>query len=135
MPFTFNGIGTALYGARDFGPDGSYTTTEWIVLAYLPVVPLKSMRILETGEGRNYGVYASSRYYVLDKLGLNLRQVLSVYGLLAFICLCVSLAVGFESFWLAIPAIAALGAPWYLRRRAIQRMAAQYGRGSAGATA
>jgi len=41
MPFTFNGFGTSLYGARDFQPDGSYTTTEWLVGFYFPVWPLK----------------------------------------------------------------------------------------------
>jgi hypothetical protein len=126
MPFMFNGVGTTLYGARDFRPDGSYVTTEWLVFAYLPALPLKSMRIRPAGDGKNYGVYASSRYFVLERLGLNGRQVLSVYAWFATIAASITLTVQLEQGWFMIPAIMALGAPWFLRRRAAKRMAEEY---------
>ena len=67
MPFTLNGIGTTLYGARDFQPDGSYITTEWFVFIYVPVAPLKSMRILRPDNKKYYGAIRTSRYTVLEK--------------------------------------------------------------------
>src|SRR5450432_1294976 len=80
MPFTLNGIGTSNYGARDFRLDGSYVTTSWFVLIFVPIFPLKSQRILPTGNNKNWGVYFSREYLVLEKLPLNWAQVLSVYG-------------------------------------------------------
>jgi hypothetical protein len=62
MPFTFNGIGTTIYGARDFKPDGSYIATEWLVFVYVPVIPYRSMRILPNGKTTNAVVYRSSGY-------------------------------------------------------------------------
>src|SRR5437868_12572761 len=53
MAFAFNGIGTKYYGEADRGLDGSYTTTEWIVILWLPLLPLRSVRV--TGQkGANY---------------------------------------------------------------------------------
>ncbi len=49
MPSTLNGIGTKFYGQRDFSPDGSYITTEWFVFIYIPLIPLKSLRVRYQG--------------------------------------------------------------------------------------
>jgi hypothetical protein len=48
--FTFNGLGTTLYGERDFDLDGSYLAKERLVFAYVPIVPQRSFRILPTGK-------------------------------------------------------------------------------------
>lgn len=45
---SFMGYGTALYGKRDFHPDGSYITTMWVTMLWVPVFPLKSLRISKT---------------------------------------------------------------------------------------
>ena len=78
MPFTFNGIGTMYYGKRDKGPDGSYATTEWIVFVYVPVLPLRSFRVLPVEGGANYGLY-NSQQYLVQRTPLNWRQVGNVY--------------------------------------------------------
>ena len=135
MPFTFNGIGTILYGARDFGPDGSYVTTEWISVVYVPVVPLTSRRIPPTGPGTHYGVYNSSTYVILEDTGLNARQVLSVYGWFGSIAASFALASQFEVWWLAIPSVLMLPVPWILRKRAIRRMVEEHRRKMMGLSA
>ena len=84
--FTINGIRTANYGARDFRPDGSYVTTSWFVLVFVPIFPWKSRRILPTGNNRFYLVYYSQPYVVAEKLPLNWTQVLCVYGWYAALC-------------------------------------------------
>ena len=80
MAFTFNGIGTTFYGARDFALDGSYTTTEWFVFVYVPIIPLRSLRIRNVEGGKNFVFFASEQYAVYSKGRPNLKQVLSIYG-------------------------------------------------------
>jgi hypothetical protein len=48
MPYTFNGCGTRFYGSRDKGEDGSYVCTEWITFVYIPLIPIRSLRVLPT---------------------------------------------------------------------------------------
>jgi hypothetical protein len=122
MPFTLNGIGTTLYGARDFLPNGSYVTTEWLVFIYVPVLPLKSIRILSKGDPKFYGVYRSSTYAVLERPRLNLRQVFSIYGWCAVLAASFLTAAEWQSWWFAIPGALAIPVPWFLRRKARERM-------------
>ena len=122
MPFTLNGIGTTLYGAREFLPDGSYITTEWLVLIYVPVIPLRSIRMLPSGDRKHYGVYSSSRYTVLEKKKHDVRQISAVYAWFAVVVGSFWAATASQLWWLAVPGVVTLGAPWFLRRRAIKRM-------------
>jgi hypothetical protein len=78
MPFTYNGCGTKFYGQRDKEPDGSYITTEWIVLVYVPLIPLRSFRIKPTGKSSLMVVYNSVEYLVMP-VPLNWQQVRNVY--------------------------------------------------------
>lgn len=78
MPFTFNGCGTRYYGNRDTGPDGSYVTTEWITFVYLPLFPIRSMRVLPQGKSTNVIVYHSQQYQT-GKVPLSWIQVRNVY--------------------------------------------------------
>lgn len=45
MPSTINGIGTRYCGQRDYHPDCSWLTTEWFTLFFIPIFPLRSVRI------------------------------------------------------------------------------------------
>jgi hypothetical protein len=135
MPFTFNGLGTKLYGARDFRPDGSHITTEWFVIAYVPIVSMKSMRIRPAVGGKYYGLYNSSTYYILEKTSLNSRQLLCVYGWFAAFLAAVAYAFPFTVWWQCVPGVLLLPVPWLLRRRAIERMAAEAERRKMGLSA
>lgn len=79
MPFTYNGCGTKYYGKRDQGPDGSYVTTEWVTLVYLPLIPLRSFRVCPTGKGTN-AILFNSQQFVAQKVPLNKRQVRNAYA-------------------------------------------------------
>ena len=90
MAFTFNGIGTKFYGQRDFRTDGSYITTEWVVFLYVPLNTFRSLRVGYLGrgdQGWSVGVAssASERYVVYEKHLPNWKQVLSIWGYLAFV--------------------------------------------------
>ncbi len=50
--FTFNGIGTMLYGRQDFDPsDGTYFATLWFTVLFLPIVPLRQYLVADAGGG------------------------------------------------------------------------------------
>jgi len=74
---TFNGIGTKFYGSTDYGTDGSYVTTNWVVIFYLPIIPIESFRVLEEGS-TNYIIYDSQNYKAI-KIALHKRQILKTY--------------------------------------------------------
>jgi hypothetical protein len=101
MAFTFQGIGTRFYGQREFEPDGSYITTKWFVFLYVPIIPLRSLRVIDQGAG-DYKVMlppvvmgSSVRYAVLQETSPNPPQVLSIYG---FVLLCAAWFVGLMWF-------------------------------------
>ena len=75
---TFNGIGTKFYGSTDYASDGSYVTTNWFVIFYLPIIPIESLRIIEEGS-TNYIIYNSQQYKAI-KVKLHKKQVIKTYS-------------------------------------------------------
>jgi hypothetical protein len=130
MAFTFNGIGTTFYGARDFALDGSYTTTEWFVLVYIPIIPLRSLRIRNAQGGKNLVFYTSEQYAVFSKGRPNPKQVLSIYGWCAALVACAGLekvpVVGQVPLLPITCMIAVAFLPWILRRLARKRVLAPF---------
>ncbi len=97
MAFTFQGIGTTFYGQRGFRADGSYITTEWIVLCYIPVVPMRSLRVLAKGSESLGALYHKQNYAVLEERQLSWKQVLCTYFYVVsylFWCIGLFLCVG-----------------------------------------
>lgn len=87
MPSSFQGFGTGFVGQRDFWPDGSYVTTEWHIYFFVPLIPIRSVRVKAgTLQTRSLYVIAGTRrdYLICDEQPVNLKQALSVYGFLAF---------------------------------------------------
>ncbi|MBN8420453.1 MAG: hypothetical protein J0L73_16155 [Verrucomicrobia bacterium] len=96
MPASFNGIGTAYYGECDFRADGSYVTTEWVSLFYLPLVPLRSVRLIRQRKKDVDSVAFGSKSVILvERLPLHWRQVAKIYG---FIGLCVAYVAALVHF-------------------------------------
>ena|SRR2546422_4700529 len=79
MAFTLQGIGTTFYGRRDFREDGTYTTTEWVVFFFIPIIPLRSMRVQDRGSKGFASLYQKQDYAVYEKSFPNWKQVLYVY--------------------------------------------------------
>jgi len=77
MSASLNGFGTGFYGQRDFHSDGSYITTEWVFAAYLPIIPLRSHRLIRNPtQDRNLIVYISEGYLIVETFRRNGKQVL-----------------------------------------------------------
>ncbi len=78
MPSNVNGFGTKYYGQRDFHPDGSYVTTNFFCLGFIPVVPLHSVRVIP--DPKNSWMPFSKNYYaILEKRWPHPLQVLYIY--------------------------------------------------------
>jgi hypothetical protein len=132
MPFTYNGFGTMFYGEGDRREDGSFISTEWITAAYVPLIPLKSFRLVRCKEADAYFVIVHSEgYQVLEKLSICWPQVLRIYSFLAIVAVWWSLAIWicFTKFdiatdsrapWIVSTWVLAMAAPffvvWLIRR-------------------
>src|SRR5262249_30662983 len=81
--YTLQGFGTTFYGARDFHSDGSYITTEWMVIGWVPIIPLRSLRVRYQGAGAPprfpIGIGYSHSYAVHETGAPNWKQVLYTY--------------------------------------------------------
>ncbi len=75
MPITVNGCGTKYYGKRELMPDGSYTTTEWIVLVYIPLIPIGSFQVLPISKS----FLGISNEYLVKRVPFNLKQIRNTY--------------------------------------------------------
>jgi len=81
------GIGTDFYGKREYNKvNKSYITTKWFVLFLLPIIPLKSYRIVkELGYEKSYIIAFSNmqHYKVLEEVPLrqNIAQILLTYSM------------------------------------------------------
>lgn len=78
---TINGIGTTLYGKSEINPnDKSYIATKWYVFLGLPIVPLKSYRVIYKGSGKSVFFGTSTDYQMLS-VPMNMSQILKTYAL------------------------------------------------------
>ena len=78
MATSLEGLGFALYGCRDLRPDGSFVTTKFFCILFLPLVPISSWRILPK-PGSPSLPFRRKKLLRAAKLPLNWHQVFSVY--------------------------------------------------------
>jgi hypothetical protein len=81
MPFSINGCGTRYYGKRDKLQDGSYITTEWITLFFIPIIPLRSFRVRSVSKQSTWALIASAKdeKFMVARVPLNWKQVFKGY--------------------------------------------------------
>lgn len=127
---SINGFGTTFYGECDYQPDGTYLTTYWIILAFVPVIPLYSARIMQTESS----FLGGGSLYHYQKLPIHWPQVLRVWGFAAGVvvgfvaCLAVVDGIpgaqdkGYAAAILMLYMIGVLLLPHFLRHRAKKRV-------------
>jgi hypothetical protein len=123
------------YGRCDFRADGSYVTTLWFVIFYLPLIPIRSLRMRRTGEVKYYGIQPRSVIEVLEKTKPHRKQVLRTYALFATGLVIFFTAAIDHAFWLAFPGAILVVLPWLLRKRAMERVKAAVARDRLGFSA
>lgn len=79
MAFSINGFGTTFYGQADFEPDGSYVTTKWIILCYLPVIPTGSLRVRYASQSNGF-FSTGTNYQVIMDYPINIAQVIRIWA-------------------------------------------------------
>jgi hypothetical protein len=98
--YSLQGIGTTLIGRRDFCSDGSYITTQWFTLFWIPMFPMRSLRVRHKGHSSETllsGIRWSTSYEVHEQTRPNGRQVLYIYAfVLLYILWVVSLLANFD---------------------------------------
>jgi hypothetical protein len=125
MAYTFRGIGAMNYGKRDFRVDGSFVTTLWFVVFYVPVIPIHSKRIVSTGEIKYFALKRVPTVVVQEKTPPHGLQVLCVYAWFAAVLAPLITAKIEDNLWIALPALLILPLPWLLRKRAVDRIRAE----------
>lgn len=81
MTFSVNGIGTTFYGKAQEGSDGSYVVTEWIVMFFIPILPLGSKRVRPTQDTRPWwkrGIMGQN--YQVKKVPLHMPHLVKGYA-------------------------------------------------------
>jgi hypothetical protein len=131
--FSIHGIGTAVYGERDYRPDGSCNNGVGYVCLDTDLSHFQPSDF--NFQTRFDAVYDASSYYVHETSSPNLKQVLSVYSWIAsLIALCFAANMFQEDFAsvVGIPTLGTLIAlPSALRRRAKRRNAREWERAKA----
>lgn len=86
---SINGIGTTFIGCDQVRSDGSYITTEWVIVI-LPIAPTRSLRVWPLGH-TNRLVYSSTEYEA-QRVPLHWPQVAWMYGTYLIAALFIALA-------------------------------------------
>lgn len=90
---SINGFGTTFYGKCDYSSDGTYITTYWIILVYLPIIPLYSARILHVTPAS----FTKNSEYQYQRLPIHWQQVGRIWGFILVVVLgCIVCSFGLE---------------------------------------
>ena len=130
---SFIGFGTSIYGTCDFHSNGSFITTSWLTLFWIPVFPFESMRLGKVGSRSVTGktVWTShylgyffswkTKYWLYSEEPINQKQVLCVYTFVFALVLAVLSANYISPRVSALLFCSVCTVPWALRKLASRR--------------
>jgi hypothetical protein len=85
------GSGTGLFGQQGFKADGSYLTTLFFSLFWLPILPLETLRVRKVGGHSSFlGPFhrSGTRYEILDRCPVRWDQVIRVWCFVGIVIRC-----------------------------------------------
>ncbi len=91
---SFNGFGTTLYGKTNIEKDGSYVATNWIIIAFIPIIPVSTYQVKDgSSDFQHYGIgWSQKDKFLVKKIPLNLAQIFRTYLLMiSFVVIIVAL--------------------------------------------
>jgi len=92
-PSSYIGCGTMFYGALGREGDGSFITTLWFCILFIPLIPIQSYRVIRSHESSDWqGVIITTRkyFFIKEALTLNAFQLIITYGFfLSFVALAI----------------------------------------------
>jgi len=93
MAFSINGFGTTFYGKAEEDEDGSYVVTEWVVAAFLPLIPLGSKRIWPVSQDdKPWWKRDVGEKFQVEKVSLHMPHLFKGYAVTLGIFLLLRLA-------------------------------------------
>lgn len=107
VPKSTNGFGTRYYGERAYQSDGSYLTTNFFCLMYLPIFPLHSVRVIPDPKNSEWSPNKTNYYMVLEKRTPDVMQTASIY-----LCGLIVLAVTVLYFVYILPGLPGMTSSW-----------------------
>jgi len=78
MAYTLYGCGTTFRANTPLLPDGTFITTKWIVLFFVPIIPLGSYRVKHLGSTSEFhltGFSSTSEYQIIQRVPWDTREV------------------------------------------------------------
>jgi hypothetical protein len=95
-----NGIGSRFIGKSDLREDGSYLTTEWFCVLWLPLFPVCNYRVVKAAESNLIPFFVVSRQFViLDKQPVRLKDVVKGYLITIGLVSVIGLSILFLRRW------------------------------------
>lgn len=92
MASSYNGFGTQYYGAASPQADGSVVTTKWFVVAFVPIFPLRSYRLIRETKKDRFLIFSySAAHTIVEELPIQWSQVIKTY---AFVTVCLVWGIG-----------------------------------------
>ncbi len=105
------GYGEDYYGRKDYNPiDRSYIATKWKVFLFLPIVPIKSYRLIKAYEKERFEpslvlvrYHVSIGYRLLKEvpLSINKEQIIRTY-LIVYVPLVIFIVVIIKTGWFGL---------------------------------
>jgi hypothetical protein len=95
-----NGMGSMLIGRSESREDGSYLTTEWFCMVWLPLFPVCNYRLIEVGGRTLIPLIASSHQFLIkEKHPVRLKDIVKGYLILTAACCFVGLVAWLVENW------------------------------------
>ena len=100
MAYAIWGFGTGFRSDTPLLQDGTFITTKWITLFYVPIIPLRSYRVKYLGSSSEFhftGFSSTSQYQIMQKIPWDTREVIKFWlYILAIIALFIGINVFFK---------------------------------------
>lgn len=87
MADDFYGTGTKYYGKDEIRPDGSFMATKWIVVAYIPIVPLGYFYVRSVRS--ETGIVSNTLPPITKRMGWKKRHIINVYAFIGVIAIAI----------------------------------------------
>ena len=85
MSFVINGCGIGTVGRLE-QPDGTFITTEWVLVCFIPIFPLKTYQVISEGQMEGVPFIFTNQPFRAIQIPLDMAHVRRIYtgvGILA----------------------------------------------------
>jgi hypothetical protein len=104
MPYSINGVGTSFYGESNYRHEDtsitgdkeiSFVTTEWVIVLWIPLIPIRSRRVIKGFHEGFPFPFGTTHYYDLGRAPFAWNKIGQTYLII------LGVAVGVALLWSA----------------------------------